>query len=133
MTTLAQFHAQRCRAIRDVGPYRQPPHEFLQQLPTVEVHTQHVLPGAKRAITHVQLEAWQAEGLDELAMVERVNTEWAKANAHRVEAFEAWRTGPLAEAVERAKEKEMLRAIANAENEARIESQLKARDAERSA
>jgi len=124
MTSLAQFQAKRALDVVSVGPYDQPPHEFLSALPDTDTHRQHVLPGAKRAITHVQREAWQAEGLDELAMAERVNSEWAKANAHRVEAFEAWRTGPLAEAVERAKEKALLRAVAIAENEARIEMLL---------
>ncbi len=130
MTSLARHQAMRAREV-DITPYVQPEHQFLSNLPAdaawdppAEYLRQHVLPGAKRAITHTQLEAWLAEGLSEWEMVGRINGEWVAANAQRAERFGAWLDGPHREAVERAREREALRRVHRALESQRIEEQL---------
>lgn len=130
MTSLAQHQAQRALQV-PITPYVQPDHAFLSNLPAdaawnppAEYLRQHVLPGAKRATTHTQLEAWLAEGLAEWDMVARINQEWTAANAQRAEKFGAWLDGPHRQAVERARDREVLRRVHRALESQRIEEQL---------
>lgn len=126
MTSIAQWQAQRARAT-SITPYEQPEHEFLSNLPaglapvSVEHRRQHVLPRARRAITHSQLEQWQAEGLTEQEMVARVNA--AHPNPRTAE-FQAWKEQVLDPAVERARKRQLLRAARLAQDEAELDTAL---------
>lgn len=126
MTTLAQWQAQRARNI-PIVPYEQPDHAFLANLPAdmapvpEEQLRQHVLPGAKRAITHTELAEWQNDGLTEHQMVERVNARHRNQTGDRTAEFQAWKQQVLDPAVERARKRMLLRAARAAQDDAALD------------
>jgi hypothetical protein len=132
--SLAQFQANRAVAAHAVGlhlkEYEQPAHAFLAKvLPdSPELHRQVALPGARRAVHMGALENFHARGLAEHEMVAEVNTVTDQALAPRLRAFEAWRDGPRAETLERARRREAKRAALKAQRDAEIERALDRED-----
>lgn len=89
----AQFQARRAIDAAAIGP-PQPP--------------QHVaLPGAKQAVRHDRLLAYQDADMGELEIVERVNGRWAEENAARLEAHARWVAGPYTSAIEAMRQADM--------------------------
>lgn len=58
------------------------------------------LPGAKVPISHDRLLAYQEAGHDQHSIVARVNENWARENAERLEAHRRWVAGPYVGAIE---------------------------------
>ena len=124
MPTLSEFQAQRSIAAKEFAdkPYQQPAHLFLASLhpDDEQLHRQHVLPGAKRAVTHAELGEWRNEGLSEAQMVERVNVRFDGVNYRRLAEFDVWRNGPLQEQIAEHQERQAARARALAEFERQL-------------
>jgi hypothetical protein len=77
---MSTFLAKRVADARTLGP------------PAMVDHI--VLPGAKRAVPHDRLLAYQASGHDEQSIVARVNERYAADNAGRLQAHREWVAGP---------------------------------------
>ena len=124
MPTLSEFQAQRSIAAKEFAdkPYCQPAHVFLASLHPDDhtLHRQHVLPGAKRAISHDELETWRQEGLSEPQMVDRVNARFDGVNYRRLAEFDVWRNGPLLEQIVEHRERQAARARALAKFERQL-------------
>lgn len=62
------------------------------------------LPGAKAAIPHDYLLAYQEQGLQEHEIAERANARWERDNAERLAAHRRWVTGPYSDAIQQMRE-----------------------------
>ena len=122
--SLGDFQAQRSIDAEPFADqeYEQPAHQFLASLhpDDPDLHTQHVIPGAKRAVTHAELKAWQQQGLSEHDMVEHVNARWDAVNHRRQADFDVWRNGEHRVQVEGHQARVAARAQALAELERRL-------------
>jgi hypothetical protein len=116
MPSLTWFLAKRANALAPVRDkqFQQPAHPVLAGLypESPELHRQHVLPGALRAITQEERAAWLREGLDDVAMARRVNARWAAVNSQRLRDYEHWRDTALRAHVEEHRLKAQVRAQA---------------------
>ena len=88
-----------------------------------ELHRQHVLPGAKRAVTTAYLAEQLSRGLTHHEVTSAVNDAMDRANAPRMAQLVHWRDGERLEQLERAQERERRRQLAEARALLQIEAE----------
>lgn len=95
MSTWSQSAWQAKRAIEaeQIGPPKLPEHV--------------ALPGARQAVPHDRLLAYQDADMGEHEIVERVNGRWAEEHAERLEAHARWVAGPYSGAIEELRKQAM--------------------------
>lgn len=64
-----------------------------------------VLPGAKEAIAHARLVAYQERGMGEHEIVDRLNARWRERNAARLAEHARWLAGPYQAALQAPRER----------------------------
>jgi len=87
------FLAHRAREAAKIGPPKPPQHV--------------ALPGAKAAVAHDRLLAYQDAELDSDAITERVNERWRAENAELLAEHSRWVAGPYVAALEDARKAEI--------------------------
>lgn len=99
-----------------------------QTLPPAKI-THVALPGAKQAIEHDRLRAYQAAGHDQHAIVQRVNERWHAQHAQRLAGHRRWVAGPYAGAIEELRRIEAEKAAEELRRRALFESLIAEREA----
>ena len=113
---LATFLANRAAVAKEMGPPKPPAHV--------------ALPGAKRAIEHDRLVAYQQAGRSHDVIVERVNARYRDENAGRLAEHARWVAGPYQAAIEEMRRRAAEKAAEEMRRRALFEQLVAERDAE---
>lgn len=100
-----------------------------QDLPEIEI-THVALPGAKAAVPHDRLVAYQAAGHDQHAIVARINERWDAEHADRLQDHHRWVAGPYAGALEELRRLEQEKAAEELRQRHLFERMLAEREAQ---
>lgn len=85
------FLAKRARESADLGPPKLPTHV--------------ALPGARAAVAHDRLVAYQQSGLAEDEIRERTNQRWAQDHDAAIQGHAEWVSGPYVQHIQQARER----------------------------
>lgn len=125
---MAALQAIRAKAMaHTVGvEYDQPVHPFLAELlpDQPDLHRQVALPGAIRAVSLEDLNAFHAAGLTTPEIVKTINGIWNERLAARHQQFLTWRDGDRAEHIAYIREREAKKQAYMAAKAAEIEAEL---------
>ena len=126
--SLATLQAIRAKSMaHTVGAeYDQPVHPFLAELlpDQPDLHRQVALPGAIRAVSLDDLNAFHAAGLTTPEIVKTINGIWNERLAARHQQFLTWRDGDRAEHIAYIREREAKKQAYMAAKAAEIEAEL---------
>ena len=90
---------------------------------------QHVaLPGAKLAVEHDRLLAYQDAGHDEQSIVDRTNARWQEAHSAQLAAHEEWVSGPYRDAIVEMSRRKMEAAAEDMRRQAMLDEILAERE-----